>query len=435
MAKSKTKTKAEKKKEQLTTKKPLLKIVFDGVIAVGPGHPDTEDGTRDGPFFGVMARSTRRMSDRSERIKKLAGGGRKRAGSAEEDLYIPTHVPTIFTLLKPTENSRPPDKVLQISPWHPRWYIWHPIRERLEFRFDDNSQPSTLDYLHEPVVQENYHGGHLPDGTLSIHGIELVPDMRNIWRDRCVLLDGLLSPDPNVNEKVLAQVLVPFGTVAGAGMLDKGTPLDVVFDPPRDLDEQEQLVPNTAVIVEANRVEIAAYSLDTGRQLDSIELDLTEAAEIWVSNGDPSDVELDMNKLASEIAIRIGGKREVTDDDKTNLEHFTHVFGFDGGGDRQALIGKILALFHNYGHVVNAGLIRDYGRAGNVDLDFELFYSLLKNEHLADDGEGLPVPKRPGPQDVFFGPNCLGCLTETNDKLYLKSNEDRNRRPERRRTQ
>ena len=423
---NKKKTTAKKKRTDRTKaaeKKHSLRIVFDGVIAVGPGHPDARDGSRDGPFFGVMARSTRRLSDRSERTtKRKAREGTKRSATTEEDLYIPMHVPTIFTLLTPTETSRPPDKVMQLSPWHPRWYMWHPVRERVEFRFDDNGEPGPLVYLHEPIPTLE-HGGGLPDGSLSIHGIELVPDMRKIWHDRSVLLDGLLSADPNVNERVLAQVLVPFGMVAGAGVLEKGTPLDVVFDPPRDLDGQEELVPNAVVTVTASRVEIATYSLDSGRRLDSIELELTDDAEIWVSNGDPSDVEIDMNKLADEIARRVGGKGEVENkDQEAILQHFTTIFGLDGN-DQAGLVAKILNFYHGGINIVNEGLVQDHPRAGNLDLDFELFYSLLKNEHLADDGIGLPVPKRPHDEDKFAGPNCLLCLSETNDRLYLKSND------------
>jgi hypothetical protein len=403
-------------------KKPKLKIVFDGVVAVGPGHPK-KSGKVDGPFFGVMGRSIRRMSDRTRRLRrpKQSGGKQSAKPGKEPPYYIPMHVPTIFTRLKPTAKSRRPDQVLQLSPWHERWYIWHPVRERLEFRFDGDGTPGPLTYLRGANVSARAHGGGtLPEGALSIHGIELVPDMRRIWTRRSMLLDGLLSADPHVNEKVLTQVLVPWGVVGGAGVLEKGKPLDVVFDPPRDQKTQEKLVPNAVVMVEAKTVEIAAYSLDSGEKLDSIQLQLTDDSEIWVSNGDPSDVEFDMNEIAIEIARHFGPKRG-GGRKKQFLESLGSTFGL-GNVSQTVLLEFVLEVLHGayeFGPLGGRGGRGHY--AGNLDLDFELFYSLMKNEDLAGDGKGLPVPKRPRPEDKFAGPNCLMVLCETNDRLFLKS--------------
>src|ERR1043166_718239 len=93
--------------------KPLLKLIFDGVIAVGPTPPPPDgNATKPGPFFGVMARAVRRRSDRSKHFPN------------EKLLYTNAHVPTIFTQAKPTEDSRSPDRIIQIL--DKRWYMWHP---------------------------------------------------------------------------------------------------------------------------------------------------------------------------------------------------------------------------------------------------------------------------------------------------------------------
>jgi hypothetical protein len=378
-----------------------------------------------------MARSTRRLSDRSRRnqLKAKQEGGKQQE---EADIFIPMHVPTIFTRIKPSETGRRPDQVLQLSPWHNPWYLWHPIRERVEFRFDGDGKAGDLTYLRGENVSTRYFGGSpLTENELSIHGIDLVPDMRKIWTARSTLLDGLLSPDPNVNEKVLTQILVPRGVVAGAGVLDKREPIHVVFEPARDQKEQKQLVPNTVVMVEAAEVRIACFSLDTGKELDPIVLKLTDDTEIWVSNGDPSDVELDMQRLAIAIIERIKGNLKVENEVQAaalkNVVAQLQFLGFDllkvPGADRvdqQALIEFVIGMLHgNFGPILE-GLAVNQHRMPNFDIDFELFYQLFKNEHLVEDG-GLPIPKRPNPEEKFRGPDCLMCLAETNDMLYLKS--------------
>jgi len=393
-----------------------LKVVFDGVIAVGPGH--TDEATRPGPFFGVMARSTRRLSDRTRRLRRAKGKKNK-----EKALYIPMHVPTIFTLMEPTKDSRPPDQVLQLSPVHPRWYLWHPFRERLEFRFDGDGTSGPLAYLRGP--QPTLVGHEIPTAPIAIHGIDQVPDLRLIWPERSVLLDGLLSADPGVNASVMTQVLVPYGLVAGAGTLDKGNPLEVVFDPPRGLPKHDALVPNAAVMVQANTIEIASYSLDTGERLDSIKFRMRDDAEIWLSNGDPSDVEIDMDELAKQVAERTAQAEGKTGGAKKGkaqqfAEQVNSTFRFESPEQN---LRAALEFYHGSLDEVTSGLAIDHHRAGNVDIDFELFYTLTKNAYLALDGRGLPVPRRPRPGDEFNGPNCYLAICDTLDKLFLKSQD------------
>jgi hypothetical protein len=413
-----------KKSRSKPKAKPNVRIVFDGVMAVGPGHPANPGDTRPGPFFGVMARTTRRLSDRTQRLRRLeqkANGGKKPRKSQVEDLYTPMHVPTIFTRLEPATGSRPPDQVLQFSPFHPKWYLWHPIRERLEFRFDGDGTPGNLEYdrVGEPIPEVGAEGP--TTAPLAILSIENVPDLRDIWPARSVLLDGLLSADPGVSDKVATQVFVPYGKVAGAGTLDRGRPLNVVFDPPRGRRDHPSLVPNAAVTVQARNIEIVSYSLDSGDRLDTIKLVATENAEVFVSNGDPSDVELDINKLAIEFVRRFiqqGGRLEDKIDDESTFASGLREFQLE----RPDAVSQGLEFWHHGSfEQVQMGLAI-HRRLLNVDIDFELYYKLMKDEHLARDGRGLPVPKRPAKGDVFSGPNCYIGICDTDDKLFLKSN-------------
>ena len=187
--------------ESETPDKRELRIVFDGVIAVGP--PPDRDEVKTGPFFGVMARSTRRLSDRSRRLKE------------NPPKYIPVHVPTVYTTMVPASDSRPPDEVFQLSKFHPKWYIWHPQRERMEFRFDSDGTPGDLKF--------NDRGSHArtgPFGQVKIHDIEMAPDARQICPERTYLLDGLLTApaaDAPVREEAAAQILVPWGRILAGG--------------------------------------------------------------------------------------------------------------------------------------------------------------------------------------------------------------------------
>ena len=104
---------------------PYLKIVFDGVVAVGPGRP--QDGSEQmGPFFALMARSTRRLSNRTQRLRRekataIKLGKAKQDDPEEEPFFVHMHVPTIFTRLKPAAGRPPPH---QIQPHTPNNTFW-----------------------------------------------------------------------------------------------------------------------------------------------------------------------------------------------------------------------------------------------------------------------------------------------------------------------
>jgi hypothetical protein len=385
-----------------SAKKHRLRIFFDGVIAVGPAVPD--ERRADGPLFAVMATSTRRQA--------------KRSGRSGPKTYIPVHVPTLFTKMKPL--GRPPDEIFHL-PFHPKWYLWHPVRERMEFRIDDSSKPGLLTYRRrEGSEQVDLHKKNLftgkggpPEGRVTIRDIASVPDSRKFAPKQPCLKEGLLSPDPHVAAEVAAQVFVPFGDVAGGGIDKKGDGTLIQFDPDLGGLGEKTVVPNIVVELPAEKVEIVTYSLDTGEVLDSLIFQLEDDSEIWISNGDPTDMAVNIDRLIRrltekelEVAKELLGKAE----------------GVFGGG-----IEKFFDLRHIIGHPETSnpiipGPIRDidFNRVSDVDIDFELFATLLGGE---PDPLGFPVPKRPGGK-VFDESNCYTCQTCPREKPMMKSHHE-----------
>lgn len=390
-----------------TSNQHRLRIIFDGVIAIGPPHPEEGDGI--GPLFGVMARSTRRMSDRSRRLNETPAR------------YIPMHVPTIYTRQAPSADSRPPDQIFQLSKFHPAWYMWHPVRERMEFRLDGSGTPGKLAYDRDGsqgVPSGDADGIHLQSLTeppVSVRSINQVPDARKIWPERSVLKDGMLRAETPVPEEVAAQVFVPWGTVSGGGLFEKGKGVDVEFSPALTRAEPATIVPNVIVSVDAGLVEIVMYSLDTGEQLDSVKFQLSSDADVWVSNGDPSDTAVDMEGLSIAVA-----RAQFDLDDFPGLASFRHDFqqAFGVDGDAPAL-RRLFKVMTGGGSAIAGALVRaDYSRTSDVDIDFELFYTLLEGAHSS---VGLPVPKRADGQNML-GPNCFVKLVQSRERPHMKSN-------------
>lgn len=387
------------KRKAKTQDKHELRIIFDGVIAVGPPPPKRGKKLK-GPFFGVMARSNRQLSDRSLRLKE------------KRPKFIPMHVPTVYTTMAPAKDSRPPDEVFQMSVVHPTWYIWHPQRERMEFRFDGSGNVGDLTY------NDGSKNGLAEPFQVSIHDIAMVPDARQICPERADLLDGLLtapSADAPVREEAAAQILLPWGTVLAGGIFDKADGVEVVFDPPRVSDEPTTVVPNVVVSVDAAYVEIAMYSLDTGERLDSLRFEVIEDAELWISNGDPSDTAIDLDKLSKVI-----GKAEIARNPSVLSNHLSENFGkvLNLKAGSKELKG-LMELFSSGGGIVSPDIAaKQPVRSSEFDIDFELFYSIADG---SDDGKGLSIPRKADGKP-FDGPNCLCQMMNCRERLHLLSN-------------
>jgi hypothetical protein len=342
----------------------LLRITFDGVVAIGPAEPTNGSHEQPGPLFAVMPRVDRQLS----RWSKLY---------SDKPSYIPFHTPVMFTDLQPLPKMPPgtvgnggqaiPDKLEdaflhlrrpdEIFPYRYRldqpkegeFYIWYPMRERLEFRFDDEVDDGWLTYGMRPYGEPT-----LCD--LQAHkrrDIGAVSDMREIWPERCHLRREVLSRRPP--SEVVGQVFIPKGYVtSGYYGRQESEGEYASFEPKRTPDVVKKcLVPQIEVSVEVEEfVHILSYSLDTGEKLDSISFQLTAPANILtppanilIGNADPGD-------------IRKVLKRLVYPDAKEPIEK-------------------------------------------RSDFDFELYYTLLEGE---DDGGGLPVPL--SEYGKFGNPHC-----------------------------
>lgn len=244
---------------------PQLRIVFDGVIAIGPRHPEGLSPKRSGPLFAVMPRSTRQRNRWSTNEK------------SRPQSYIPVHFPVIFTRTKPNHGPglRPADEFV-----NGEWYVWYPVRERMTFAFDGNIAPGDLIYTRSP-------GKNGDIGQLS--------DMTEIWPSRSKLRRGMKSQRPSA--RVAGQVFVPSGTIS----TDTDNPkkrAEVVFQPKKTKNEcRKVIVPQLVVTNEVNRVEIAMQSLDTGDDLDPISFDIATDSEITIGNADPADVRAVLHHL------------------------------------------------------------------------------------------------------------------------------------------
>jgi hypothetical protein len=326
-----------------------LRIIFDGVVAIGPGEPE-DCYERQGPLYGVMPRANRQVN----RWSKL---------NPVEPSYIPVHFPVVFTDLTPRLNEwnvRPPDEIYEYKtypppydPKHPipssRYSIWYPMRERLLFQFDEETEAGLLTY--ELGRKDGTPCGKKPDTPDATYSgdIRAVSDMREIWPERSCIRPEMLSWQAPAPTEVAAQVFVPRGHVSSGGYGRKDGVGEVAwFEPKRTKQRVEKcLVPEIVVTVDVNSFHVLCYSLDTGEKLDWLAFDLDSPADIWVGNADPGDIRLVLENLST-------GKTDAA----RPLD--THEF----------------------------------------DFDFELYYPLLEGE---DDGGGLPVPISQG---EFGKPNC-----------------------------
>ncbi len=248
-----------------------LRIIIEGIVVLVPGPPSDGSDHTPGPLYGVMPRLTRHES----RYSKL---------SAHRPVYIPAHLPAVFTKLKPVEDSRPADDK------HGKFSIWYPMRERMELHFSAFAEPSDLRWVRtggppSPLPDPD------PDPLLDI---AFIADFRETWPVRGQVGKGMLEKAHPVSEAVACQLLVPSGWVGSHGEFKKVDPAEAIFLPKRTPKPvTKKLLPQVVVSVRTDRVEFRMYSLDTGEELDSLAFlveDLKQPSVIRIANGDPKNI-------------------------------------------------------------------------------------------------------------------------------------------------
>jgi len=238
-----------------------LRIVFAGVGAIAPAHPDQEPFEDQGPLQVVFPASSRRPTQGSE------NGG--------TGAFIPIHFVQMMTKLPPRDGMRPPDVVRESG-----WNVWHPVRERLEIKFTGDPFPTRL------VYQRDGNGGELSEGD-----VRYLCDMREIFPERSTFRRNAVSRRTPAIAEVEGQVIVPYGVISSQfGGKDRRV---VSFTPPRTQGVVRKTVaPELVVTVNGvTGVEIESQSLDSGQWLDPIAFDLPNNAEIRFGNLDPLDVQ------------------------------------------------------------------------------------------------------------------------------------------------
>jgi hypothetical protein len=245
------------------------------------------------------------------------------------------------------------------------WHIWHPVRERLVFRFEGEPSPSNLVYQIEGQPQ----GTKFPDGD-----VRALSDMREIFPERSRLIPEALRPatpgDPGksaavpVIPEVAGQVFVPSGRISSSFGIKRQ--LEVVFTPPRPGRLVKKFTaPELVVTIDGlTGFIIESTSLDTGLPLDEIAFDLNEDAEIRFGNADPPD---------TRRFLELDGKPPSDEERRGRVPPVDHP-DFDS---------------------------RDLAR----DDDFELYYSLLEGEGV---GPELPAPMK-DPEDPLLSGDDRNC--------------------------
>jgi hypothetical protein len=322
-----------------------LRIIFDGIVVTGPpappppyqdsGQPPPATSTRSGPFYAVMPLLGRRLS-------RLA------PPQAGKEWYIPAHIPVMITsdrIYVPDEERQPDEK--RTTKDGCCFYLWYPLRERMEFELHDTAYADKLTYI--------YDDEQLQQGEYRLHSADKIPRMEEIYADRDRLANGTLSVRPPSN--VAAQIFIPNGEVSGGTDYNqKKNAVEAKFLPPRTGDANPKtIVPNAVVTIrDVTTVSIRMSSLDSGETLDPIVFTLEQNEDIRIANGDPENIGYVLELLSSGSEIDVGRKKPVHGDDV-------------------------------------------------IDIDFEGVYDLLAGP---DDGEAMPVPFY---DRIRFGmTNCYG---------------------------
>lgn len=319
-----------------------LRIVFEGIIALGPADPLEPPFHNEGPLYAVMPKIVRHLSRWSQMHPD------------DQPFYIPAHFPVIFTDLKPASSRLPDDE-------YKTFKIWYPVRERLQFRFSGNVQPTDLQYIRDQAIPEPP-CAPAPGELDPLHDVSAIADLREIWPERQWLRGGMLNNGPNVDQIVAAQVFVPSGCIGSHGeFLKKDAALVQFRDPRTPVTITKDLLPQLVVSVTTNTVDIDMYSLDTGTALDPLSFELKDGVRnvIRIANGDPMNVRYVINNLPDP-------------DNAPDLNVPKPTF--------QPQVGDI-----------------EYG-----DIDFEAVYTILAG---TDGGGALPIPWIP---KKFGARNCNG---------------------------
>jgi hypothetical protein len=320
-----------------------LRIIFDGIVVTGPpapppppqhGQPSETPVTRPGPFYAVMPLLGHRLS-------RLA------PPQAGKEWYIPAHVPVMITSdrISVKKEERQPDEKRTTK--NGSFYLWYPLRERMEFELHDANYADKLTYIYEDEK--------LQEGKYRLHSAHKIPRMEMIYADRDRLANGTLNPRPPSN--VAAQIFIPNGEVSGgADPNGKKNAVDAKFLPPRTGDTNPKtIVPNAVVTIRnVTTVSIRMSSLDSGQTLDPIVFTLEQNEDIRIANADPENIGYVLELLSSGREIVV---------DRKKPEHRDDV----------------------------------------IDIDFEGVYDLLAGP---DDGDAMPVPFY---ERIRFGmTNCYG---------------------------
>jgi hypothetical protein len=307
-----------------------LRIIFEGIVAIGPPYPRRPPNRNDGPLFAVMPRIARHES----RYTKT---------SDAPPAYIPAHIPVIFTDLVPMPATRLPDDTRL------KYRIWYPVRERTDLSFSEDAEPKDLRYYRGtptvecPINQEEEN---------PIRDIAYVSEMREVWPARRTVDRGMLSRQSPVDALVAAQFFVPSGCVGSHGEDLKKNPALVTFLPPRTKKPvSKEILPQVVVTVRTSRVTLNMVSLDRDETLDGLVFDL---------NAQPGDV-------------RYPYELRIANADPHNI---AYVIDFLSGKNPVPLTGVKPMRQGPYG--------LDFG-----DIDFESNYEVFSGP---DDGKALPIP-------------------------------------------
>lgn len=292
-----------------------LRIIFEGVMVLGPPHPLQGPSVGTSPLYAVLPRVTRHES----RFTSV--------DAHRPPMYIPSHFPVLFTDLAATSDSRRPDDAQR------NFSIWYPMRERMMFRFSPSATPADVRYIRGPAPECPASTGPNP-----VNDIAKISDMRVIWPERSRLLPGMLSTAPGVSELVAAQVFVPSGCVGSHGEFLKTQPAPADFQPSRSTTPgPRQLLPQIVVSVETDRVDIDMYSLETGDMLDPLAFVLQPGTNILrIANADPFNVRYVIEKLANPLFPEPSGIKPRVGNDFVDIDFeacYKVLDGPDNGGE------------------------------------------------------------------------------------------------------